>query len=132
MIAAFSDLDVSGMARRGDNAGRQIVVKKRGRLRGKHTQIAFHRFQNPLDLASASDMGTGVTAYTGTAASNPVVYDIDGFGNPPNKISKYHLFARRRPPWFNGFKLFYHEDTHMMSPRAVMRLHPRPNVVIYE
>jgi hypothetical protein len=61
-----------------------------------------------------------------------LVINIDGFGTPPNKISKYDLFARRRPPWYNGFKVFYHEDTHMMRPRAVMRLHPRPNVIVYE
>jgi hypothetical protein len=61
-----------------------------------------------------------------------LVINIDGFGNPPNKISKYRLFARRHPPWYNGFKLFYHEDTDMMSPRAVLRLHPRPDVIIYE
>jgi hypothetical protein len=61
-----------------------------------------------------------------------LVVNIDGFGNPPNKISKYRLFARRHPPWYNGFKLFYHEDTHMMSPRAVLRLRPRPDVIIYE
>ena len=61
-----------------------------------------------------------------------LVVNIDGFGNPPNKISKYNLFAKRRPPWFNGFKLFYHEDMNMMSPRAVLRLHPRPDVIIYE
>jgi hypothetical protein len=61
-----------------------------------------------------------------------LVVNIDGFGNPPNKISKYHLFARRHPPWYNGFKLFYHEDTHMMSPRAVLHLRPPPDVIIYE
>jgi hypothetical protein len=61
-----------------------------------------------------------------------LVVNIDGFGNPPNKISKYRLFARRHPPRYNGFKLFYHEDTHMMSPRAVLHLRPRPDVIIYE
>jgi hypothetical protein len=61
-----------------------------------------------------------------------LVVNIDGFGDPPNKISKYRLFARRQAPWFNGFKLFYHEDVNMMTPRAVLRLRPPPDVIIYE
>ena len=31
-----------------------------------------------------------------------------------------------------GFKLFYHEDTNLMSPRQVLRLRPRPELVVYE
>ena len=69
-----------------------------------------------------------LTEHAGVA----LTINIDGFGSPPNKVSKYHLFAKRHPPWYNGFKLFYHEDLNMMSPRAVLHLHPRPDVVIYE
>lgn len=58
--------------------------------------------------------------------------NIDGFGTPPNKISKYNLFASRKPGRYNGFKLFFHEDTDMMGPRAVLRLSPAPDVVVYE
>jgi hypothetical protein len=61
-----------------------------------------------------------------------LVLNVDGFGDRPNKISKYRLFARAGSPWFNGFKLFYHEDLHLMAPRMVLALRPRPNVVIYE
>jgi hypothetical protein len=45
---------------------------------------------HPLDLASASDMGTGVTRYGGAAAPNPVVYDIDGFDNPATTVAGLH------------------------------------------
>jgi hypothetical protein len=55
MIAAFRDFDVGGVARRGHNARGQIVVQKSGRLRGQHAQIAFHGFENALDLAGAHD-----------------------------------------------------------------------------
>jgi hypothetical protein len=58
--------------------------------------------------------------------------NVDGFGDRANKISKYHLFAHAGSPWFNGFKLFYHEDLNLMRPRMVLALRPRPNVVIYE
>jgi hypothetical protein len=33
---------------------------------------------------------------------------------------------------FPGFKLFYEEDTNLMSPKDVMRLKPRPDFVVYE
>jgi hypothetical protein len=60
--------------------------------------------------------------------------NVDGFGDQPNKVSKYHDFTRPRVArrFQNGFKLFYHEDTNLMSPRQVMRLRPRPSLVVYE
>jgi hypothetical protein len=61
-----------------------------------------------------------------------LVINVDGFGDRPNKVSKYRLFARAKWPWFNGFKLFYHEDLHLMRPRMVLALRPSPDVVIYE
>jgi hypothetical protein len=60
--------------------------------------------------------------------------NVDGFGDRPNKISKYHEFTRapaaRR--FQSGFKLFYHEDTNLMTPRQVLKLRPRPSLVVYE
>ncbi|MDX6591411.1 MAG: hypothetical protein QOJ13_607 [Gaiellales bacterium] len=61
-----------------------------------------------------------------------LVLNVDGFGDRPNKVSKYHLFADRGQPWHHGFKLFYHEDVNLMTPRAVLGLRPRPDVIIYE
>jgi hypothetical protein len=69
-----------------------------------------------------------LTAHDGVA----LVINIDGFGDRANKISKYHLFARPGRRWFNGFKLFYHEDTDLLPPRAVLSLRPQPNVIVYE
>ncbi len=45
---------------------------------------------HPLDVTSASDMGTGTTAYVGAAAAHPVVYDIDGFDNPAATVAALH------------------------------------------
>jgi hypothetical protein len=60
--------------------------------------------------------------------------NVDGFGDQLNKISKYNGFTR--PPvarrFHAGFKLFYHEDTNLMSPARVLRLRPRPDFVVYE
>ena len=55
MIAAFRNLDVRRVLRRGDDARRQVVIKKRRRLRGQHAQIAFDRFHDALDFAGADD-----------------------------------------------------------------------------
>jgi hypothetical protein len=58
--------------------------------------------------------------------------NVDGFGDRPNKISKYRQFTRRRSDRHHGFKLFYEEDTNLMQPRDVLRLRPRPELVVYE
>jgi hypothetical protein len=61
-----------------------------------------------------------------------IVLNADGFGSAPVKISKYHRFTRQSPGFGTGFKLFYHEDAGLMSPRRVLRLEPPPDVVVYE
>src|SRR5829696_3735316 len=61
-----------------------------------------------------------------------LVVNVDGFGNQPNKISKYREFTRGRRDRYHGFKLFYHEDVDLMRPRQVLRLRPEPDLVVYE
>jgi hypothetical protein len=62
------------------------------------------------------------------------VINVDGFGEPIVKIAKYRSFARtaRAAGFRTGFKLFYEEDTGLMTPRAVLRMPPPPDVVVYE
>lgn len=60
------------------------------------------------------------------------VVNVDGFGTPSAKVAKYRDFAKRHPNVGAGFKLFYKEDTDLMSPRSVMALRPRPDVIVYE
>jgi hypothetical protein len=48
------------------------------------------------------------------------------------KDAKYHNFVRRTPRVHQGFKLFYKEDVDTMTPAEVMRMQPRPDVVVYE
>jgi hypothetical protein len=60
------------------------------------------------------------------------VLNVDGFGNQAVKKAKYRGFTRQAPEFFHGFKLFYEEDTNMMSPRQVLRLRPKPRLVVYE
>ena len=61
-----------------------------------------------------------------------MVLNVDGFGGPEIKASKYRSFARQAPDFHHGFKLFYEEDTDLMSARDVMKLRPRPELIVYE
>ena len=45
-----------------------------------------------------------------------LVVNVDGFGDQPNKISKYREFTKDLRRRFNGFKLFYEEDVNLMKP----------------
>jgi hypothetical protein len=60
------------------------------------------------------------------------VVNVDGFGTRTVKVAKYRNFVKRTPRVHRGFKLFYKEDVKTMSPRSVMGMRPRPDVVVYE
>jgi hypothetical protein len=61
-----------------------------------------------------------------------VVMNADGFGTPQAKESVYEQLAPRGSRLHPGFKLFFQEDTNLMSPKQVLRLNPPPELVIYE
>ena len=61
-----------------------------------------------------------------------VVLNVDGFGGQEIKIAKYRAFTKLAGFAFNGFKLFYEEDTDLMSPGQVLRMRPAPDLVVYE
>ena len=61
-----------------------------------------------------------------------ITVNVDGFGDPPNKIAKYHALSGLRPGLYHGFKLFYTQDTHLITPGRVLRLRPRPNLIVYQ
>ncbi len=61
-----------------------------------------------------------------------VVIDMDGFGSPDTKISKYHTFIRDAGVDFGGMKLFYNYDTPLLAPEDVLALDPAPDVIIYQ
>jgi hypothetical protein len=60
------------------------------------------------------------------------VLNVDGFGTQTLKIAKYKNFVSQAKHFHRGFKLFYSEDVDTMTPAEVMRLSPRPDVVVYE
>jgi hypothetical protein len=61
-----------------------------------------------------------------------MVLNADGFGGREVKVAKYHAFTRAAPSFHQGFKLFYEEDVDLMSPGAVLRLRPPPDLIVYE
>jgi hypothetical protein len=60
------------------------------------------------------------------------VLNVDGFGNQAVKKAKYRDFTRQAPDFYHGFKLFYEEDTDIMRPRQVLKMKPKPVLVVYE
>lgn len=61
------------------------------------------------------------------------VLNADGFGDQPNKVSKYRqLRPEPGSPLDSGFKLFYREDRNLMSPEQVLDLRPSPDLIVYE
>jgi hypothetical protein len=75
-------------------------------------------------------------------ASEPevaLVLNMDGFGNADVKKGVYDRLAVPTPRGpgtpggpYNGFKLFFREDTNLMPSRDVLGLRPAPDVVVYE
>jgi hypothetical protein len=61
-----------------------------------------------------------------------MVIDVDGFGAPDTKISKYNAFVRDAGANFGGMKLFYKFDTPLLAPEDLLTLDPPPDVVIYQ
>ena len=59
-----------------------------------------------------------------------VTLNVDGFGTKAQKLAKYRELVPRR--FGAGFKLFYREDTGLMTPREVLALRPQPDIVVYE
>jgi hypothetical protein len=99
---------LSGLVRRHDLPQKLLVV---------------HRFTN--DMIESEDR---LERHPGVA----LVVNVDGFGDRPNKVSKYHEFTRGRTGRHNGFKLFFEEDLNLMRPRDVLRLRPPPDLIVYE
>jgi hypothetical protein len=61
-----------------------------------------------------------------------VVLMMDGFGSPQLKRSTWRSILRQGSLPFMGFKLFYKQDTNVMTPAQVMALDPTPTVICYQ
>src|SRR3954468_15196172 len=87
--------------------------------------LVVHQFTN--DMIGRKEL---LTQPPGVA----LTLNVDGFGDQPVKIAKYGEFMRapEQRRFHAGFKLFFHEDTNLMTPEQVLRLRPRPEFVVYE
>ncbi len=62
-----------------------------------------------------------------------MVLHADGFGTPKVKYDKYEALVTQEPIQYGGFKLFYDQDTPLLSPEQVLtELEPPPAVVSYQ
>lgn len=61
-----------------------------------------------------------------------LVGNVDGVGDPADKIPNYREFSRDLSGFYYGFKLFFKEDTNLLSPPKVLKLKPSPNFIVYE
>lgn len=67
-----------------------------------------------------------------------IVFNVDGFGAPHLKSAIYDRLIdddtgrHRASRHFSGLKLFFDEDTTLMSDHDVLGLRPRPDIVVYE
>jgi hypothetical protein len=86
--------------------------------------FVIHQFTDSMIAGKAR-----LRARPGLAAT----INVDGFGPVPDKIAKYADFTRAgRRQLHEGFKLFFHEDPVLMQPSEVLRLRPRPELIVYE
>ena len=61
-----------------------------------------------------------------------VVINMDGWGGPTGKLSKYQAHIANDMVEFAGIKLFYRWDKPMLTEAEVQALVPRPNYIQYQ
>jgi hypothetical protein len=61
-----------------------------------------------------------------------LVFDMDGWGWPDAKTTKYARFAASPPAEYSAIKLFYKWDSPLLAPATVLALDPKPSIVIYQ
>ena len=58
--------------------------------------------------------------------------DMDGIGTPRAKLRGYRLYAITEPSQRPAFKLFFDQDTPLMTAQEVAAMEPVPDLVIYQ
>jgi hypothetical protein len=95
-------------------------IVRRGNLPQK--LFVLHQFtpamiQQPEQLQTPPELAT--------------VQHVDGFGGQPDKLAKYAQLVRPGH-LLHGFKLFYTQDTPMLTPAQTLGLNPVPDFVTYQ
>ena len=76
-------------------------------------------------------MLTGVEYYDDVPEVD-VTIDMDGFGSPYVKLTKYDMYARADYAERAAIKLFYHWDAPLITPATLLALEHPPDLVIYQ
>ena len=85
--------------------------------------LVVHRFtEGMITNAEAIEPVAGVQT----------VIEFDGFGEPASKLEGYELFITEGNPEFGGIKLFYQQDSPLLTPADIVALDPPPDLVIYQ
>jgi hypothetical protein len=58
--------------------------------------------------------------------------DVDGFGQKAAKYVKYQSYVSEEDGVFHGIKLYYQQDTDLMTPEDVLFLAPQPDLIVYQ
>jgi hypothetical protein len=61
-----------------------------------------------------------------------IILDMDGFGGKDEKIGNYGVFVRDELIEYGGMKLFYKQDTPLLTPAEIVALDPPALLVIYQ
>jgi hypothetical protein len=59
-----------------------------------------------------------------------IVFHADGFGSPEAKLADYFSILPDR--FARGMKIFYQQDSRIMSPAELMALDPEPGFISYQ
>jgi hypothetical protein len=101
----------------------------------RHVAAIVRKYQLPEKLFVVHQFTPNMIGGKASVEQPPglaVTMNVDGFGDRPNKIAKYRLFTHDGTHFRRGYKLFYAEDTDLMTPGSVLALQPRPDFIVYE
>jgi hypothetical protein len=58
--------------------------------------------------------------------------DVDGFGGKAAKFVKYQSFVSEDDGVYHGIKLYFQQDTDLMTPDDILFLAPTPDFIVYQ
>ena len=101
----------------------QAKLDRLARTMGRRKLLVIHQFDNRMLHQKAMILDYPFVE---------LVWDADGFGGPGAKVGDYQQYREEAGFEHGGFKLFYNEDTPLMTPQQVLSLEPPPRLVIYQ
>jgi hypothetical protein len=130
-------LDPEWSMRRGERPGSRLGHTTAGKVNQVSAYLAdiVRRRDLPQKLLLVHQFSESMIRNRSRIVQRPgiaMTINVDGVGSRAAKRSTYRRFAFPGDSVFDGFKLFYEEDTNLLRPRDVLALRPRPDFVVYE